>query len=50
MEQVYEMIIIGAGMAGLGASKTLTENGCPHIILESRNRYGGRIRHRTFAG
>lgn len=44
------MIIIGAGMAGIGASKTLTQRGCPHVILESRDRVGGRIYPNHFAG
>lgn len=50
MEQIHELIIIGAGMAGIGASRTLTARGCPHIILESRDRYGGRIYPNMFAG
>lgn len=50
MEQIQEVIIIGAGISGIGASKTLTEAGIPHIILESRDRYGGRIYLDRFAG
>ncbi len=50
MEQVHELIVIGAGMAGIGASRTLTQRGCPHIILESRDRVGGRIYPNQFAG
>lgn len=43
MQQPQEVIIIGSGISGLGASKTLTQFGIPHIILESRDRIGGRI-------
>lgn len=37
------MIIIGAGAAGLAAAEFLSENGCNPLILEARNRTGGRI-------
>lgn len=43
MQQSNEVIIIGAGISGLGASKVLKSHGIPHLILESRDRYGGRI-------
>lgn len=43
MQQSNEVIIIGAGISGLGASKVLKSYGIPHLILESRDRYGGRI-------
>ena len=39
----YEVIVIGAGISGIGASKTLTENNVPHLIIEARDRIGGRI-------
>lgn len=50
MQQNNEVIIIGAGISGLGASKVLKSYGIPHIILESRDRYGGRIYPEKFAG
>ncbi|CAB9523788.1 Peroxisomal N(1)-acetyl-spermine/spermidine oxidase [Seminavis robusta] len=37
------VIIIGAGVAGLSAAKRLKENNIPVLILEGRNRLGGRI-------
>jgi polyamine oxidase len=37
-------------MAGIGASKSLSEAGIEHIILESSDRYGGRISHQKLAG
>jgi monoamine oxidase len=39
----YDVIIIGAGIAGLGASKKLSDHGIRHLILEARDRVGGRI-------
>ena len=46
----YEVIIIGAGISGIGASKALTEQGIPHLIIESRDRIGGRITSEEFDG
>jgi len=40
---VFDAIIIGAGAAGLAAAKELRENGCRIVVLEARNRVGGRI-------
>ncbi|KAL3689671.1 hypothetical protein R1sor_015980 [Riccia sorocarpa] len=46
-----DVIIIGAGMSGIAAGKTLTENGITNfIILEATDRVGGRIRNTDFAG
>ena len=39
----YKVIIIGAGISGIGASKMLSDRNVPHLILESRDRIGGRI-------
>lgn len=50
MQQTHDVIIIGAGISGIGASRVLKSNGIPHIILESRDRYGGRIYPEKFAG
>jgi cation diffusion facilitator CzcD-associated flavoprotein CzcO len=33
MEQVHDMIIIGAGISGIGASRTLSKQGVSHLIL-----------------
>jgi cation diffusion facilitator CzcD-associated flavoprotein CzcO len=46
----HEVIIIGAGASGIGASRVLTERGVPHLILESRNRIGGRVHAWDFNG
>ncbi|MBT1700622.1 NAD(P)-binding protein [Fulvivirgaceae bacterium PWU4] len=37
------IIVIGAGAAGLMAACTLSKNGSHVILLEARNRIGGRI-------
>ncbi|MEM0943262.1 MAG: FAD-dependent oxidoreductase, partial [Pseudomonadota bacterium] len=37
-----EVIVIGAGAAGIGAGLELTARGVPHLILEAANRVGGR--------
>ena len=33
LDNVHDVIIIGAGIAGIGASKKLTDYGVPHLIL-----------------
>ena len=40
----HEVIIVGAGIAGIAASKILTKKDIPHIILEASNRVGGRAK------
>ena len=42
-DRVEDAIIIGAGMAGLGASVELSKNNISHLILEARERIGGRV-------
>lgn len=37
------VIVIGAGMAGLAAAKKLKENGYEVVVLEARDRVGGRL-------
>merc|ERR1712167_431126 len=39
----YDVIIIGAGAAGISAAKNLLYNGKNILLLEARNRIGGRI-------
>jgi NADPH-dependent 2,4-dienoyl-CoA reductase/sulfur reductase-like enzyme len=50
LEQVHEVIIIGAGLAAASASRVLTDRGVPHLMLEARNRTGGRITNASFDG
>lgn len=42
MDKKYDVIIIGAGFAGLAAGLSLKKNGLNTIILEARSRVGGR--------
>lgn len=39
----FNVIVIGAGMAGLVAARLLHDSGCQVTVLEARNRLGGRI-------
>lgn len=41
--EYHEIIVIGAGMAGIAAANQLNENGYDVIVLEARDRTGGRI-------
>ena len=36
------IIVIGAGVAGLSAARTLADSGYEVVVLEARNRIGGR--------
>lgn len=42
LQTVYGAIVIGAGSSGIGASVALASKNVNHIILEARNRFGGR--------
>ena len=44
------IIVIGAGIAGIAAARGLQDNGASVIIIEARDRIGGRIHTRDLAG
>ena len=44
-----DIIIIGAGVAGLSASKVLSQHHIPHKIVEASHRIGGRAYSEAFA-
>ncbi len=39
----YDAIIIGGGVSGLAAAASLTEKGYKTLVVEARDRLGGRI-------
>ena len=45
-----DVIVLGAGMAGLAAARVLAERGRRVLVLEARDRVGGRLLSRTVEG
>ncbi|WP_167104917.1 flavin monoamine oxidase family protein [Mycobacterium sp. DL592] len=46
----YDVVVIGAGFAGLTAARELTRTGLDVVVLEGRDRVGGRSSTTTLAG
>jgi len=42
MSQVYDVVVIGAGAAGIGAGRRLAQAGVSFLLVEARDRVGGR--------
>jgi monoamine oxidase len=50
VEPPRPVIVVGAGMAGLGAARALQQGGFDVLVLEARDRIGGRAWTRDLAG
>lgn len=46
----HDVVVIGAGLAGLTAARELTGRGFDVVVLEGRDRVGGRTKPATLAG
>lgn len=49
MDNEYDVIVIGGGFAGITAARDLRETGHSVLVLEARDRLGGRTLYREFA-
>jgi monoamine oxidase len=47
--ETFDVVVVGAGFAGLTAARRLQQEGRSVLVLEARDRVGGRILNHTFA-
>ena len=50
METEYEVIIVGAGIAGLTAARELSKHDINYLVIEGYSDVGGRVRSIQWKG
>lgn len=50
MGERYDAVVVGAGLAGLACATRLAEAGCSVVLVEARERVGGRVLSDEIAG
>jgi monoamine oxidase len=50
MPERVDVIVVGAGLAGLSAAQVLVDSGREVVVLEARDRVGGRVRNADIGG
>lgn len=48
MSDKFDVVVLGAGISGLATAKVLTKEGLRVVLLEARERHGGRIHTITY--